>query len=69
MMTLLSLRTVSGAAMALALFVLAAPLAVAQDTSGGNLSQAEINRIVAAFTSKEAQFRQALNQYGWSGDR
>jgi hypothetical protein len=68
MMTLLSLRTVSGAAMALALFVLAAPLAVAQDTSGGNLSQAEINRIVAAFTSKEAQFRQALNQYSFKRD-
>jgi len=67
-MTLLSLRTVSGAAMALALFVLAAPLAVAQDTSGGNLSQAEINRIVAAFTSKEAQFRQALNQYSFKRD-
>jgi muconolactone delta-isomerase len=68
MMTLLNLRTVSGAAMALALFVLAAPLAVAQDTSGGNLSQAEINRIVAAFTSKEAQFRQALNQYSFKRD-
>jgi len=67
-MTLLNLRTVSGAAMALALFVLAAPLAVAQDTSGGNLSQAEINRIVAAFTSKEAQFRQALNQYSFKRD-
>ena len=54
--------------MALALFVLAAPLALAQDSSGGNLSQAEINRIVAAFTSKEAQFRQALNQYSFKRD-
>ena len=67
-MTLLNLRSVSVAAMALALCVLAAPLALAQDTSGGNLSQAEINRIIAAFTSKEAQFRQALNQYSFKRD-
>lgn len=67
-MTLLNVRRVSVAAMALALFVLAAPLALAQDTSGGNLSQAEINRIIAAFTSKEAQFRQALNQYSFKRD-
>ena len=67
-MTLLNLRRVSVAAMALALCVMAAPLALAQDTSGGNLSQAEINRIIAAFTSKEAQFRQALNQYSFKRD-
>jgi hypothetical protein len=68
MMTILILRRARLAAIALILFVLSAPLAVAQDTSGGGLSQAEINRIIAAFTSKEAQFRQALNQYSFKRD-
>lgn len=67
-MTLLNLQRLRVAALALALFVLAAPQTSAQDTSGGNLSQAEINRIIAAFTSKEAQFRQALNQYSFKRD-
>lgn len=53
---------------ALSILVLVAPLALAQQTSGGELSQAEINRIVAAFTAKEAQFRQALNQYSFKRD-
>ena len=35
---------------------------------GDNLSQAEINKIVAAFTAKEIQFRQALNQYSFKRD-
>ena len=30
-----------------------------------NLSQAEIDKIVKAFSEKEAQYRQALNQYGF----
>ena len=67
-MTILNLRRARVAAIALTLFVLSAPLALAQDTSGGSLSQAEINRIIAAFTSKEAQFRQALNQYSFKRD-
>ena len=44
-----------------------APVALAQE-SGANLSQAEINRIIAAFTAKEVQFRQALNQYSFKRD-
>lgn len=47
--------------------ILAAPFALAQ-TAGGELSQAEINRIVAAFTAKEAQFRQALTLYSFKRD-
>lgn len=30
-----------------------------------NLSQAEIDRIIAAFSAKEREYRQALNQYGF----
>ena len=52
---------------ALSISMLAAPFALAQ-TSGSDLSQAEIDRIVAAFTAKEAQFRLALNQYSFKRD-
>lgn len=57
------------AVLLITLFVslLAAPFALAQ-TAGGELSQAEINRIVAAFTTKEAQFRQALTLYSFKRD-
>lgn len=47
--------------------LLAAPFALAQ-TAGGELSQADIHRIIAAFTAKEAQFRQALTQYSFKRD-
>lgn len=47
--------------------LLAAPFALAQ-TAGGELSQADIHRIIAAFTVKEAQFRQALTQYSFKRD-
>lgn len=52
----------------IALFIslLAAPFASAQ--TAGELSQADINRIVAAFTAKEAQFRQALTLYSFKRD-
>lgn len=33
-----------------------------------SLSQKEIDRIIAAFTGKESQFRQALNQYSFKRD-
>lgn len=33
-----------------------------------NLSQAEVNRIISAFTAKESQFRVALNQYSFKRD-
>lgn len=34
----------------------------------GTLSQAEVSRIISAFTAKESQFRQALNQYSFKRD-
>ena len=57
------------AVLLITLFVslLAAPFALAQ-TAGGELSQAEISRIVAAFTAKEAQFRKALTLYSFKRD-
>ncbi len=74
-------RRVNVLLIALFISLLAAPFALAQ-TAGSELSQAEINRIVAAFTAKEAQFRQALTlvflqtrrrysepRHGWPGDR
>lgn len=39
----------------------------AQDTNGG-MSPAETDRIVRAFTAKEAQFRRALNSYSFKRD-
>lgn len=44
--------------------------AVAQQSSlnSTNLSQAEIDRIIAGFTAKETQFRRALNQYSFKRD-
>jgi hypothetical protein len=42
-----------------------------QNTSGptsDNLSQPEIDRIISAFTAKEAQFRKALNLYSFKRD-
>jgi len=68
MMKRLLLRSGGIATLTLVLFAWAAPLASAQDASGSNLNQAEINRIIVAFTSKEAQFRQALNQYSFKRD-
>ena len=47
--------------------LLAAPFALAQ-TAGGEMSQEDIKRIVAAFTAKEAQFRQALTVYSFKRD-
>lgn len=56
----------------LLLLVLAAvvPSATAQNgaVSNANLSQAEIDRIVAAFTAKESQFRVALTEYAYKRD-
>ena len=45
-----------------------APAAFAQTTGGGDLSQAEIDRIIQTFTAKEAQFRRALNAYSFKRD-
>src|SRR5829696_6742191 len=47
-----------------AIVCLAAFGATAQDNiTKTNLSQAEIDRIIKAFTGKEGEFRQALSQY------
>lgn len=52
-----------------ALSLLAVPFAGAQQSSTGAApSQAEIDKIIATFTRKEVQFRQALNQYSFKRD-
>jgi muconolactone delta-isomerase len=52
------------------LFFAMAPVLSAQNstTKTDNLSQADVNRIISAFTAKETQFRQALNQYSFKRD-
>lgn len=68
MMKKMELR-ISVLIVALAMLALSAPLAFAQQaSSSSNPSQAEIDRIIAAFTAKEVQFRQALNQYSFKRD-
>jgi muconolactone delta-isomerase len=54
----------------LLLFLSAAPLILAQggETSSASLSQAEVDRLVNAFTAKERHFRQALNEYAFKRD-
>src|SRR6476660_3298946 len=47
--------------------VVAASLKINQ-TDGGAPSQAEIDRIIASFTRKEAEFRRALNSYSFKRD-
>jgi len=52
-----------------ALSLLAVPFAWAQQSSTGSTpSQAEIDKIIATFTSKEVQFRRALTQYSFKRD-
>ncbi|MBA2340845.1 MAG: hypothetical protein H0V88_10645 [Pyrinomonadaceae bacterium] len=50
--------------------LLQSALAPAQESanSASALPQAEINRIIRAFSAKEAEFRQALNQYSFKRD-
>jgi muconolactone delta-isomerase len=56
----------------LVLSSLSAPVIWAQaqtsGTSGGALTQAEIERIIKTFTTKETQFRHALNEYSFKRD-
>lgn len=50
-------------------FMFPAYLVSAQGSgNGADLPQAEIDRIIRAFTSKEGEFRQALNQYSFKRD-
>ena len=54
---------------ALALLVLSALSVMAQSTgNGGGMSPAEVDRIIQAFTAKEAEFRRALNSYAFKRD-
>jgi hypothetical protein len=56
----------------LALFSLSAPVIRAQTqasaANGGAISAAEIERIIKTFTTKETQFRHALNEYSFKRD-
>ena len=63
----MKVRRVAVLLIVLSISLLAAPFGLAQ-TSGSDLSQADISRIIAAFTAKEVQFRQALNQYSFKRD-
>lgn len=53
---------------ALALMALLALTGLAQTGSNGSLDQAEIDRIIRAFTAKEVEFRNALNSYSFKRD-
>ena len=53
---------------AISLLTLSSALAQGPSPSPGNLSQAEIDRIITAFTTKETEFRKALNLYSFKRD-
>ena len=53
---------------ALALLVLSAFSVMAQTSGNGDLSPADVDRIIRAFTAKEAEFRKALNSYSFKRD-
>lgn len=53
---------------ALALLVLSAVSIMAQTSGNAEMSPAEIDRIIRAFTAKEAEFRRALTSYSFKRD-
>ncbi|HEU4836249.1 MAG TPA: TonB family protein [Pyrinomonadaceae bacterium] len=53
---------------ALALLFLSAFSVMAQAPQNGAMPQAEVDRIIHAFTVKEAEFRRALNSYSFTRD-
>jgi muconolactone delta-isomerase len=53
---------------ALALLVLSAFSVMAQTNGNGSMPPAEVDRIIQAFTSKEAEFRRALDSYSFKRD-
>jgi len=53
---------------ALALLVLSAFSVMAQSSENGTMAPAEVDRIIHAFTAKEAEFRRALNSYSFTRD-
>ena len=67
------IRTLSFVIAPLTLFItaiIATPILSAQQPTGTSapLSQAEVARVIAAFTAKESQFRKALNLYSFKRD-
>ncbi|PYS73189.1 MAG: hypothetical protein DMF69_05485, partial [Acidobacteria bacterium] len=59
-------KTVSFVSLLMAIFT--SSLCVFGQTDAGTLSQAETDKIIARFTSKEAEFRRALNSYSFKRD-
>lgn len=53
---------------ALALLVLSASSVVAQISGNGEMTPAEIDRVIKAFTAKEAEFHRALQSYSFKRD-
>ena len=53
---------------ALALLVLSSFSVMAQSTENGAMNSADADRIIKAFTTKEAEFRRALNSYSFKRD-
>jgi hypothetical protein len=53
---------------AISLMTVLSAVAQSPSPSPGNLSQAEIDRIITAFTTKETEFRKALNLYSFKRD-
>src|SRR5215208_2599749 len=53
---------------ALALVVLTALNVSAQTDGNGSMNSVEADRIIRAFTAKEAEFRRALNSYSFKRD-
>src|SRR4029078_3450468 len=53
---------------ALALLVLSAFSVMGQTSENGSMPPAEVDRIIHAFTAKEAEFRRALNSYSFKRD-
>jgi len=54
--------------MALALFAVSAVSVMAQTSGNGGMAPAEADKIIRAFTIKEAEFRRALNSYSFKRD-
>jgi len=54
--------------LALALFVVSAVSVMGQTNGNGGMAPAEADRIIRAFTTKEAEFRRALNSYSFKRD-
>ncbi len=62
------MRVTCGLVLSLLFSFALADVVAAQTIGGPQLSQAEIDRIIQKFTAREAQFRQALNQYSFKRD-